>query len=338
MTKNRESDVKWENSTSITPSEIPNSALTKEFIIPSEKFATEKSVFQRLGNESKWNLDEVLDDFIGKGGFSRVYKIKRKRDSEEFACKVMDLIECFGTFQRDEQKFNGLKNEIFILTKMKHKNIISLIDHFIINHKSYINMELSNGGTLDQEIKKSWPLPELVLKQYFAQTVLALNYLHKKLIAHKDLKLANILISVDKKTQIKTLKLTDFGISRISFKNDQTIKVRRAEGTIAYMSPELLKLYLRNRVTKREKLGKIKETDSFISDIWALGVCLFIMVYNISPFKPSKDPEKLLNNMLNHQINRNFRQSTVKSESKQTISKELKDLIDSMLNQTLIKE
>jgi serine/threonine-protein kinase SRK2 len=199
-------------------------------------------------------------------------------------------------------------------------------------------MELSNGGTLDQEIKKSWPLPELVLKQYFAQTVLALNYLHKKLIAHKDLKLANILISVDKKTQIKTLKLTDFGISRISFKNDQTIKVRRAEGTIAYMSPELLKLYLRNRVTKREKLGKIKETDSFISDIWALGVCLFIMVYNISPFKPSKDPEKLLNNMLNHQINRNFRQSTVKSESKQTISKELKDLIDSMLNQTLIKE
>jgi len=313
----------WTDVSSITPSDIPDNAFTREFLVPSDDYPTEDSVFKERGYDGNWDSNGKMTYFIGSGAFGCVYKVARIEDGSELACKVIDLIDKKVTTKRDEQKITDLKNEIWILSKVKHKNIISLFDHFIINNKSYIFMELANGGTLDQEVIKWWPFTELEVKIYFSQITLALNHLHRNKMAHKDLKLANILICVN--NNVKILKLTDFGLSRVAFKGQKIIRTRNPQGTLHYMSPQIVKLYLRKKVKEPEKLGKFTEFDPFCADIWALGVCLYVLVNKVKPYKVTKDPETLMNNMYSRQINRNYRPIT------QTITKELKDLIDSML-------
>ncbi len=116
---------------------------------------------------------------------------------------------------RSKKKLESVKNELYILVKAKHKTIISIIDHFIINNDCYLIMELATGRSLSDEVKKNGLFDEQTSKQYFAQTSSAINYLNKKMrITHKDLELANFFIYKYKNDQ-KVIKVTDFGLSRV---------------------------------------------------------------------------------------------------------------------------
>jgi len=105
---------------------------------------------------------------------------------------------------RSKKKFESVKNELYILVKAKHKNIISIIDHFIINNDCYLIMELATGRSLSDEVKKNGLFDEQTSKQYFAQTSSAIHYLNKKMrITHKDWQ---IFLFTNTKTTRKLLK------------------------------------------------------------------------------------------------------------------------------------
>jgi serine/threonine protein kinase len=121
-------------------------------------------------------------------------------------------------------------------------------------------------------------------------------------IAHKDLKLANVLICKYKDDQ-KVIKVTDFGLSRVRVDSKTGIfKDRSASGTLTHMSPQILKHLIAYKLDDRKALSKIPAYNTFVADIWALGVCLYVMLCRDFPFKPKQDI-RLLDNMLDDQNN-----------------------------------
>eukprot|EP00806_Schmidingerella_arcuata_P003863 Macronucleus_4502.p1 GENE.Macronucleus_4502~~Macronucleus_4502.p1 ORF type:complete len:192 (+),score=20.82 Macronucleus_4502:1-576(+) len=122
-------------------------------------------------------------------------------------------------------------------------------------------MELCAGGDLLNYVRKRRRLKEPFAQKIFRQIIEGLGYIHSKNVAHRDIKLDNILL--DGKGNVK---IADFGVSR-QIQPDQIM--REQCGTPAYIAPEIL----RNRGY------------SLNVDLWSAGVVLFAMLYGTVPFK-----------------------------------------------------
>lgn len=112
-----------------------------------------------------------------------------------------------------------------------------------------------------------------------AQISSAIYYLHCKLgIAHLDLKLENILVFRRKgdKQDEHLLKVTDFGLSRLRIDDMKgVIKEKNPKGTLNFMSPQVLRLYILEKLDEKSIFGDVKPFNPLIADIWSLGVCLY---------------------------------------------------------------
>ena len=327
-TKHKTRDYKsWKEEESITPSEIPDSELTEEFKVPNSRFATIAELFEEKGYDFKNKED------LGKGAFGNVFKICK--DGQTFALKEISLKS--DHTRRDRKQFKKLKNEIFIIYKIKHKNIIQMIDHFIVNNNCYLVLEFANSGTVEQEVHRSEPMSEMKAKTYFIQIVKAIEHLHlhKPAIAHNDLKLANILIHIENKEKI--IKVTDFGLSQVlSTKSDEKIyRASVAEGTKIYMSPQMLLLITHTDIIESKdkeelkQLGmKVKDVNPIKADIWSLGVCLYYMISGEFPFDLNI---RHYSATIKEQVNR-----VIKPIDKE-ISRQLIDILNRMLEPNTIK-
>lgn len=125
-------------------------------------------------------------------------------------------------------------------------------------------MEMGGNLSLQSYLKSksSKKLPESEVKLIFKQLADGVSYLHKNNIAHRDLKLENILIDSD-----KNIKIIDFGFSLITPRNKP---LNVCCGTPSYMAPEL---------TAR------KNYYGHLVDIWALGILLYVLLCGQFPFK-----------------------------------------------------
>lgn len=128
----------------------------------------------------------------------------------------------------------------------------------------HLVMELGGYTSLHSYLKTKVDrkLSEEEAKTHFRQTVEAIDYLHKKSIAHRDIKLENILLDESSK-----IKIIDFGFS-VQTQKDKLLNVFC--GTPSYMSPEL--------ATKKDYQG-------WHADVWALGVLLYVFLCGKFPFK-----------------------------------------------------
>lgn len=312
-------------------------AIKDRFTVPSKQYTDEEEVHKAMGYQMTYRQ-------LGKGAFGTVYEITRVSDARPLACKVIDL----STFEcedgADISRLVDLQNEIFTLKKVVHKNVIELYKSYIINNRCFIVMEKASGGPLDALVKPGQPLlPETTLKDWFAQIVAALKELHTRHgIAHKDLKLSNILICETDGSdgrQNKVMKLSDFGLSRVAYRKSdhkrQLIRGRKAEGTVFYFAPELLKLYIVQQARKKHKrpetegldmsrLGRIVTVDPFSADIYALGICLYKMTNQRHPFNAREKTLKVLYKLYFDQMDRRY------NPMLRPVSPEMIDLLDAM--------
>eukprot|EP01041_Mallomonas_annulata_P003802 gene3802-7567_t len=147
-----------------------------------------------------------LDDFehiclLGKGGYGSVHLVREIASSTQYAVKVIPRT---GT-----EHAKMLQRELDILQKMKHRNVVNFKYCLLHKTRTYLVMSYIRGGSLSQ-IMKGTHKPELsVLTLWFAELVLALEYVHGLGIIHRDVKPANCMIGAD-----GHLKLTDFGLSK----------------------------------------------------------------------------------------------------------------------------
>lgn len=255
-----------------SPSKLPTNDLTQIYELPNNDYKTAEEVINSHGYE--------IYNEIGRGAFAVVYKAKRIRDNLIIACKIIELSKGFD-FKRIK---TDAKNELFILEKTNHPHIIKLYEHFIIktadSQSVYIFMQFAEEDSLSKVIRESKPFDEINAKKLFAQIVSAVNHMHQKGIAHRDLKMGNILMRKG-----LNVIVSDFGLSRVSFRESKGGKMSSTHfcGTVPYMAPEVL-------INKKQK----HKYDPFMADIWALGVILYCLLNRAYPFNDDKGIDRML--------------------------------------------
>lgn len=184
---------------------------------------------------------------LGQGSFAKVYDGYDKKSKQQVAIKVIDKR------QITEPKRRALiQTEVSILARMKHNNITEFF-RLVEDHKRlFIVMQLCGSLTLNVFCRQ-FPDKRLNEEQayaLFSQIVKGVKYMHDHNVAHRDLKLTNILVDDE-----YTVKIIDFG-----FACEANDKHRMYCGTPSYMAPEI--------VEKKSYLPKPV-------DIWSLGVVLY---------------------------------------------------------------
>jgi serine/threonine protein kinase len=161
---------------------------------------------------------------------------------------------------KNEKDVVGLRQEIDILRKLRHPNIIEMIDAFETKSDFCVVTEFAQGE-LFQILEADRSLPEDVVRTVAQQLVAALNYLHSHRIIHRDMKPQNILIAAD-----GTIKLCDFGFARAM--SQSTLVLTSIKGTPLYMAPELVQ----------------EQPYTHSVDLWSLGVILYELYTGQPPF------------------------------------------------------
>jgi len=214
---------------------------------------------------------------IGEGSFGKVYKGRKKQSGQIVALK---FISKRGKSEKDLANF---RQEIQILKKLRHENIILLLDSFETPHEFCLVTEFAQGE-LFEILEDDGTLPESEVRKIAQQLVQALFYLHANRIIHRDMKPQNILISAN-----GIVKLCDFGFARAMSNN--TVVLTSLKGTPLYMAPEIVQELPYNETV----------------DLWSLGVILYELFHGKPPFYTNnlysliqlivKDPVKFPENM-----------------------------------------
>lgn len=144
---------------------------------------------------------------ISKGAYGSVYLAKKKLTGDYYAIKVLRKSDMVA-----KNQVTNIRNERMILTQLDSDFVVKLYFSFQTKDNLYLVMEYLNGGDCAALVKAMGALDEKWAKQYVAEVVLGLEFLHARGIIHRDLKPDNLLID-----QHGHLKLTDFGLSRVGF-------------------------------------------------------------------------------------------------------------------------
>lgn len=149
---------------------------------------------------------------------------------------------------------------------IKHPNVVKLIEVLSSHSKIYLVLELVTGGELLNKVKEKSSLSEEEARFYFQQIISAVAFCEKQHIAHRDLKLENVLLDSDGR-----VKISDFGLSGL-FKFDSTsISLMHTTcGTVNYLAPEVF--------------GN-QGYDGHLADIWSCGVILYSLLTGRLPFE-----------------------------------------------------
>lgn len=242
------------------------------------KETLDATLVEGLGESSFRTLNQyVFERELGVGANGRV---SLARDGhtlvaiKEFSKRRLRKL-LFGTSRRPQpavqtgHPLDLIKGEVAILKKLRHPNIVTLIE--VLDDPTqdglFMVFELCDNVIMDFNIDKPKPLPIATALDYFRQLILGIEYLHAHDIAHRDIKPENLMISNG------VIKIVDFGVSEFFIHGEETVD--KVAGSPAFYAPELCGV----KAVDRGHLPAIA------CDIWSMGVTLYCMVFGILPFK-----------------------------------------------------
>ncbi|XP_064824769.1 calcium/calmodulin-dependent protein kinase type 1-like [Oncorhynchus masou masou] len=215
--------------------------------------------WKKKTSDVKENFD--FKEILGTGAFSEVVLAEEKRTQKLVAIKCIPKKALEG-------KENSIENEIAVLHKLKHANIVSLEDIFESKSHLYLVMQLVSGGELFDRIVEKGFYTEKDASKLIRQILDAVKYLHDMGIVHRDLKPENLLYySMEEDSKIM---ISDFGLSKIEGSGSV---MSTACGTPGYVAPEVL----------------AQKPYSKAVDCWSIGVIAYILLCGYPPFYDEND-------------------------------------------------
>uniref|UniRef100_A0A7N6FDE5 Protein kinase domain-containing protein n=1 Tax=Anabas testudineus TaxID=64144 RepID=A0A7N6FDE5_ANATE len=196
-----------------------------------------------------------------EGAFSEVVLAQEKLTGRMFAVKCIPKKALKG-------KESSIENEIAVLRKIKHENIVALEDIYESPDHLYLIMQLVSGGELFDRIVEKGFYTEKDASTLIRQVLDAVNYLHRMGIVHRDLKPENLLY-FNPQDESKIM-ISDFGLSKMEGSGDV---MSTACGTPGYVAPEVL----------------AQKPYSKAVDCWSIGVIAYILLCGYPPFYDEND-------------------------------------------------
>jgi serine/threonine protein kinase len=202
---------------------------------------------------------------LGTGTSSAVILVQCRSTERLFACKVVSralLVE--------SQQFGRVEQEVRLLPSLHHPNIVHFEEVLFDPDFIFVIMEYCVHGDLFTHIRTNGLLQEGRARDVFRQIAEAVRYIHGRDIAHRDLKLANILLDHE-----WNIRLADFGLCH----PDCSRRLLSTPcGSLFDAAPEVM--------ANRDYDGKM-------ADIWSLGICLYTIVTGTLPWRNCPDEELL---------------------------------------------
>ena len=213
-----------------------------------------------MGNKPIETVEEINRnsfDFlsvIGKGGFGKVWKVRNKKNFQEFAMKEMSKAMVI-----EKNCVSSILYERDLLSNFQHPFIINMIYSFQDTDNLYLVMNLVTGGDLRYQMTKMNTFSESQSKFLIACLVLGLEAIHANDIIHRDIKPENLVLD-DK----GYMKISDFGIAKK--KDNQNLSEN--SGTPGYMAPEVMNY----------------QNHSFTADYYAIGIICYELMMGVRPY------------------------------------------------------
>uniref|UniRef100_A0A3P8U6E7 Calcium/calmodulin-dependent protein kinase IGa n=1 Tax=Amphiprion percula TaxID=161767 RepID=A0A3P8U6E7_AMPPE len=205
--------------------------------------------------KSTSNIKDVFDfkGKMGSGSFSEVFMVREKKTGQLYALKCL---------KKKHLAYSNLENEIKVLKRIKHENVVGLEDFYESRTHYYLVMQLVSGGELFDRILDKGVYTEKDASKVIKQVLQAVSYLHENSIVHRDLKPENLLYyNTDENAKIM---VSDFGLS----KTLEHGVMSTACGTPGYVAPEVL----------------AQKPYSKTVDCWSIGVITYILLCGYPPF------------------------------------------------------
>ncbi|NXN47874.1 STK11 kinase, partial [Rhinoptilus africanus] len=239
-------------------------------------------IYQPRRKRAKLIGKYLMGDLLGEGSYG---KVKEMLDSETLCRRAVKILKK-KKLRRIPNGEANVKKEIQLLRRLRHKNVIQLVDvlyneekqkiypfstqlliSFLNSAFTYMVMEYCVCGM--QEMLDSVPekrFPVFQAHGYFCQLIDGLEYLHSQGIVHKDIKPGNLLLTTN-----GTLKISDLGVAEAlhPFAEDDTC--RTSQGSPAFQPPEIA--------------NGLDTFSGFKVDIWSAGVTLYNITTGLYPFE-----------------------------------------------------
>lgn len=209
---------------------------------------------------------EIIE-IIGVGGMAVVYKAYDNIDNRIVAIKILK-----NEYIENAEFRRRFKNESKAIAVLSHPNIVKVFDVSYGDLIQYIVMEYVDGITLKEYIEQQGVIDPREAIYFITQILRALQHAHDKGIVHRDIKPQNIMLISD-----GTIKVTDFGIARMSRSETKTM-TGEAIGSVHYISPEQVK-------------GSVTDART---DIYSVGVVLYEMLTGKLPFESDNTAQVIL--------------------------------------------
>ena len=224
----------------------------------------------------------ILVRYIGKGVFSEVFLSQMKGDnSKKFATKKLER-----SFIEKSEAIKYLKNEVLILKKLNHPNIVKIESIKKTKKHFYIIMEFCNGGKLSDALEKyqrkyEKPFSQEIVQHLMRQIIDVFRYIHSQNIIHRNISSDNILLNFETEKDKEDLNMMKATIKIIGFgfacyiKSDLLYSII---GSPLNMDPLILKKLVSDS-RKTKQLGYNQK-----ADVWSLGTICYEMLIGRSAF------------------------------------------------------
>ncbi len=213
---------------------------------------------------------------IGIGGSGAVYKADQIALGRTVAVKILN-----EELSADTRMISRFRGEAMSASRLNHPNCVSIIDYGAApDGLLYLAMEYVKGPTLTQLLVNETPLDVDRVLDIIAQTLHGIEEAHLAGVVHADLKADNIILD-QRRAGVDTVKIVDFGIARLVTGVRDVNEDRSISGTPEYMAPEVIS----------------GAPPSFASDIYAVGIILYELLAERTPFFAGSTTEILTNHL-----------------------------------------